>query len=106
MQAERRTLEPTAAECYAAVRERILPHVQTLVRRRSTAELLADPVYQSIAPIVEKALATAHVCDFRPEEARASRRYRVVAWNIERGTNVTGQPHALPLLQSRGQIVT
>jgi len=95
MQAEPRAIEPTAAERYSAVRQEIMPHVQALAKRRSTAELLADPVYQAIAPVVEKTLGTAHVSDFRREVARAQRRYRIVAWNIERGTHITGQLEAL-----------
>src|SRR5262245_25067684 len=91
MQGQRKALEPTAAEYYSAVRREILPHLRTLAQRRSTAELLADPVYQSIATTVDKVLGAAHASDFRREHAAAQSRYRMVAWNIERGTRLDGQ---------------
>ncbi len=97
MPAPRIAFEPTAAEVYATVGCEILPHVDTLAPCRSTTELLAHPVYQAIAPVVEKTLGTAHVSDFRRQRALAPARgrYRMVAWNIERGAQLEGQVDAL-----------
>ena len=95
MPANRRALEPSAAETYSLVRDKILPAADRLSGCGSTAELLADPVYQSLAPVIGQMLGTAHWADFRATLAPARRQYRVVAWNIERGARLEGQLDAL-----------
>jgi endonuclease/exonuclease/phosphatase family metal-dependent hydrolase len=78
-------------QCYAALAREIPPRLEALCRCRSTAELERRPAYRAIAPLVTRTLATPHVADFRREEAPARSRYRIVAWNIERGTQFEAQ---------------
>jgi endonuclease/exonuclease/phosphatase family metal-dependent hydrolase len=94
MQATPPFLEPDAEEVYAAVRREILPRLEALTACRSTRELPANTVYREIAPVVERMLATAHAADYRRGEAPAKERYRIVAFNIERGTQLEGQLRA------------
>ena len=94
MQSYHGQMEQTAAECYAAAREAILPRAQALAECRSAAEMEAHPEYRAMAAGVERLLATAHVCDHRRVEAPAKARYRFVAWNLERGTHLDAQVDA------------
>jgi len=89
-----RLTDATAGEVYAALPREILPRLPALEQCRSVAELGAHPVYRLIAPAVEGALATPHIADFRRSEAPARERYRVVAWNIERGAQFDAQLEA------------
>jgi endonuclease/exonuclease/phosphatase family metal-dependent hydrolase len=95
--------EISAAEVYSALRREILPRLRHLAACRSTAELMRHPVYRSIATIAEELLSTAHIADFRRENAPARPHYRVVAWNIERGAQFEAQLDAFrthPYLKS------
>ncbi len=92
--AEQRHRDASAAEVYAAARRQILPRLRSLAQCRSTGELLAHPVYRSMAHVVERVLATPHFADFRPADLPARGRYRVLAWNIERGTEFDAQLEA------------
>src|ERR1051325_4508331 len=87
-------LAPSAEEVYATVRRDILPRLDALTACRSSAELRDHAVYRTIAPDVDRMLATAHVADYRRGEAPARERYRILAWNIERGTELEGQLRA------------
>ncbi len=74
--------------------EQIAPHLPELARCRSAEELKAHPVYRSIHPLVEQLLRTPETGDFRRAPAPARPRYRVVAWNIERGLRFEEQLEA------------
>jgi endonuclease/exonuclease/phosphatase family metal-dependent hydrolase len=91
MTVESDPLNQTTADVYAAVRRRIVPRLNLLAACRSERELLAHPVYRDLAPLVEEALATTYIADFRRGPAPARQRYRVVAWNIERGRQLAAQ---------------
>jgi hypothetical protein len=84
-------LNQTTAGVYRAVRSRVVPRLNLLAACRSQRELLAHPVYRELAPLVEEALATTYVADFRRGPAPPRPRYRVVAWNIERGRQFPAQ---------------
>jgi endonuclease/exonuclease/phosphatase family metal-dependent hydrolase len=86
--------ETTQEQFYAAVAREIAPRLDALARCRSTAEMAAHPAYHAIAPLVARSLAAPHVADFRRNEAPAGARYRILAWNIERGTQFEGQLEA------------
>ena len=75
--------------------ESLLPLLAPLVRRRNMREVLADPLYRSLAPRVEDLLTRVHHSDLPPIDAPAKSRYRTVAWNIERGTRFDEQVDAL-----------
>ena len=62
-----------------------------LAARQRRVEMLAHPVYQAIGRVVDEALATPQLADFRVGPAPERERYRVVAWNIERGTHLEAQ---------------
>jgi endonuclease/exonuclease/phosphatase family metal-dependent hydrolase len=81
-------------QLYAAVAREIVPRLEALARCRSTAEMELHPDYLAIAPLVARSLATPHIADFRPREAPSRPRYRVLAWNIERGIELKAQLNA------------
>lgn len=62
---------------------------------RSTAELEAHPVYRELRPGFEKVLGTIDTGDFTRTAAPSRDRYRIAAWNIERGMEFAGQVEAL-----------
>jgi endonuclease/exonuclease/phosphatase family metal-dependent hydrolase len=51
----------------------------------------SHPAYREIAPLVTRSLATPHIADLRHHEAPPRQRYRILAWNIERGTQFDAQ---------------
>jgi endonuclease/exonuclease/phosphatase family metal-dependent hydrolase len=77
---------------YRLIEDEIAPHFPELCRRQSTAELLADPLYGSLEPAIRTVLETPHVGGFGAGPAKP--RYRVLAWNIERGTQLDAQLEA------------
>src|ERR1035441_1553691 len=79
---------------YAAVTREILPRLEALAQCRSTAAMQVHPAYRAIAGLVAGSLATPHFADFRRQEAPARTRYRILAWNIERGTQFEAQLEA------------
>ena len=83
-----------ACDAYAAAGE-LLPLVAPLAARRNMREVLADPLYRSLAPRIEGLLGCVHQSDFRAADAPARTRYRTVAWNVERGTCFDQQVDAL-----------
>ena len=78
-------------QLYAAVAREIVPCLEALSQCRSTAEMERHPAYGAIAPLVARSLATPHIADFRRQEAPPRPRYRVLAWNIERGIELEAQ---------------
>jgi endonuclease/exonuclease/phosphatase family metal-dependent hydrolase len=83
------------SETYALIRSELKPHFAALARCGSTAELLDLPLYRSLAPSVERMLATPDAGSFARGRSGAKRSYRVVAWNLERGIELDGQLEAL-----------
>ncbi len=79
---------------YSALASEIPPRIEALTQCRSTSEMRNHPAYRAIATLVEQSLATAHVADFRKAGAPALQRYRILAWNIERGTQFDAQLEA------------
>ncbi len=73
------------------VRRELMPAYPEFLRCNSTAELEQLSLYQSLKPHVDTVLNTAETGDYRLIEAPAKERYRIVAWNIERGNEFTGQ---------------
>jgi endonuclease/exonuclease/phosphatase family metal-dependent hydrolase len=55
------------------------------------AELQAHPAYRALAPLVTQALETIDAGGYPRGRAPARDRYRLVAWNIERGAGFEGQ---------------
>lgn len=82
------------AELYAPVARDVLPRLEVLAGCRSIHDLHAHPEYEAIAALVQQSLETPHIADFRPCDAPARDRYRFVAWNIERGTQLDAQLEA------------
>ncbi len=77
------------------IRTRIVPAFAHFRQCRSSEELHAHPLYRELEAEIRMALETPQSGDFRREEAPAKERYRAVAWNIERGTQLQGQLQAL-----------
>lgn len=77
------------------IRRRLTPAFTHFRQCRSSEELHDHPVYRDLAGEIRRVLETPQMGDFREREAAAKERYRAVAWNIERGTQLQGQLHAL-----------
>lgn len=78
-------------EVYGLIERELKPHFDALALCRSTAELFANPLYQSLEPVVSKVLTTPDVGCFASTTAEAKPSYRVVGWNLERGIELDGQ---------------
>jgi endonuclease/exonuclease/phosphatase family metal-dependent hydrolase len=76
------------------IRAELRPHFEALARCRSTAELLGLPLYRDLEPKLHRVLRIPVTESFATGEARARDRYRVVAWNLERGIELEGQLEA------------
>jgi endonuclease/exonuclease/phosphatase family metal-dependent hydrolase len=77
------------------IRRRLVPAFAHFRQCRTSEELHNHPVYRELESEIRRALETPQMGDFRRSEAPAKQRYRCVAWNIERGTQLDGQLHAL-----------
>jgi endonuclease/exonuclease/phosphatase family metal-dependent hydrolase len=88
---ERFTPPPTDLELHALIRRELAPHFRALARLKSTAELRTHPLYPRIEPVIRRVLATPEVGSFAPGPAPARPRYRLLAWNLERGIELDGQ---------------
>jgi endonuclease/exonuclease/phosphatase family metal-dependent hydrolase len=78
-------------EIHDLIRRRIAPAYAELSRCNSTAELEAHPLYPSLKPDIDVVLNTVDAGDFRRGGGPVRNRYRIVAWNIERGNEFEGQ---------------
>jgi endonuclease/exonuclease/phosphatase family metal-dependent hydrolase len=76
---------------YEFIRTELKPHFEILSRCRSTAELLTLPLYRELEPKVRRVLGSPDAGSYALGEAGAKDRYRVVAWNLERGIELEGQ---------------
>jgi len=76
------------------IREELAPHFERWARCGSTLELEADSVYRALAEVVRTVLETPETGSSRKVEAPARSRYRILAWNIERGSELDGQLEA------------
>ncbi|HWQ53794.1 MAG TPA: endonuclease/exonuclease/phosphatase family protein [Bryobacteraceae bacterium] len=85
----------TAESLYEPLVGPLLECFPELALCRSTAELEAHPVYRKLRPDFEKVLGTIDTGDFTRAAAPPRERYRVAAWNIERGMEFPGQLEAL-----------
>jgi endonuclease/exonuclease/phosphatase family metal-dependent hydrolase len=82
-------------EIHHIVREKLAPNFPRWLRCRSSRELEADPVYASLAGEVHAVLNHCDLGDFTRGEAPAKSRYRILAWNLERGIRFEAQLEAL-----------
>jgi endonuclease/exonuclease/phosphatase family metal-dependent hydrolase len=76
------------------IREQIAPHYARLAELRSTIELEQSPLYRRIEPHVREVLCSIETGSWAHAAAPAKDRYRVLAWNIERGARLEGQLQA------------
>jgi endonuclease/exonuclease/phosphatase family metal-dependent hydrolase len=83
------------ADISRAIRDQIMPHFEELRQCRSTRELLANPSYRRLEPMIRFVLDTPQTGGFCRALPSARNRYRFVAWNLERGIELDGQLEAL-----------
>lgn len=88
-------IEECAEEIQHLIRTRIHPAFGDFLSCRNSVELAAHPRYRELEREIRYALETPQAGDFRKAESPAKERYRFVAWNIERGTQLAGQLEAL-----------
>jgi endonuclease/exonuclease/phosphatase family metal-dependent hydrolase len=94
MPSQERTLDPAIESLHAIVRDEIRPHLKEFEGIRDTQALLANPTYRRLESRLKKVLETPQVSSAASTPAAAKSRYRFVAWNIERGSQLDGQLHA------------
>ncbi|MGH9324843.1 MAG: endonuclease/exonuclease/phosphatase family protein [Vicinamibacteria bacterium] len=78
-------------DLHDVIRSELKPHFEALSRCRSTSELRELPLYRELEPKVRRVLTTPDVGSFARGVAGPKPRYRVVAWNLERGIELEGQ---------------
>jgi endonuclease/exonuclease/phosphatase family metal-dependent hydrolase len=74
--------------------EELRPHFVELASCNSTPELLAHPTYGRLKAQFGRIFQTPEIGDFRREAAAKKERYRIAAWNLERGIHYSGQLQA------------
>jgi endonuclease/exonuclease/phosphatase family metal-dependent hydrolase len=85
----------TAPEEIAILIDRELaPHFPELARCQSTRELLGNATYQRLKPTVRKVLETPEAGCYASSPGSERPRYRICAWNLERGIELDGQIEA------------
>jgi endonuclease/exonuclease/phosphatase family metal-dependent hydrolase len=82
---------------YDLIRADLKPHFGALSQCRSTEELLAHPLYRDLEPKLRQVLGRAECGSYAgpSQETPSKERYRVVAWNLERGIELEGQLAAM-----------
>ncbi len=85
---------PSAAEIHRMIREEVAPHFPSWAQCGSLEELQRDPAYRRLQPALRTILETPEGGSFSAGPAPARERYRIVAWNLERGTQLDGQLEA------------
>jgi endonuclease/exonuclease/phosphatase family metal-dependent hydrolase len=80
---------------YQTIRTKLRPHFGELARCRSSEELFRHPLYHELGPVVQMVLTTPDLASFAERAPAAKPRYRVVAWNLERGIELDGQLEAM-----------
>jgi endonuclease/exonuclease/phosphatase family metal-dependent hydrolase len=95
MHVEEQPPSPTVEAVYRTIREELAPQFPRLARHGSTAELLNDPLYHSLEDRIRAVLESPETGDYTIAAAPARPRYRIVAWNLERGIQYEGQLEAL-----------
>lgn len=87
--------QTTPEEVEQLIRNELAPHFPTLATCPSTKELEEHPLYQRLRPTVQKVLRTPETGSYALRSAPAKPRYRILAWNLERGIELDGQLEAL-----------
>jgi endonuclease/exonuclease/phosphatase family metal-dependent hydrolase len=82
-------------EICSLIRESIAPHFPEFLRCNSTAALRSLSSYQTLEPDIHGVLNRVYSGNFSLSAVPAHSRYRFVAWNLERGTEFSGQLDAL-----------
>lgn len=87
-------LMPSIELLHDVVRREIQPYLSEFSRIRNTAELHASPTYLRLESQLRRILETPQVSSRSGPIPRPRERYRIVAWNIERGSQLEGQLEA------------
>jgi endonuclease/exonuclease/phosphatase family metal-dependent hydrolase len=89
-----RVNDPSQEQFYGDLARLIPPRLDALTGCRNTAAMVRHPAYREIEALVARTLSTPHLADFHRDPAPARDRYRILAWNIERGTQYEAQLEA------------
>ena len=84
-----------AEEVYQSLSRRLTPYVRELERCNSTSQLEAHGSYRLCRESIAEMLTTIDCGSYACAPAPTRDRYRFVAWNIERGTQLEAQIEAL-----------
>jgi endonuclease/exonuclease/phosphatase family metal-dependent hydrolase len=84
--------EPSQAlQMRRELREELRPHFVELASCNSTPELIEHPTYQRLKVKFDRIFRTPEEGDFASTVAAKKKRYRIAAWNLERGIHYDGQ---------------
>ena len=86
--------EQTADELRSLIRDELVPRFPQLAQCHSMRELHEHPLHATLEPLIQRVLDTPEVGHFGPANPPARERYRILAWNIERGIQLEGQLEA------------
>lgn len=86
--------QTTPEEVAVLIKRDLAPYFPDLARCNTTPELFAHPVYQRLEPTIQKVLQTPETGSFVAGVAPARSRYRLLAWNLERGIELDRQIEA------------
>jgi len=81
----------TSREIADLIRQHLRPNFPAFSKYSSTLELEASNDFLRLRDQLRHALNTPHVGSFADARGRAKQRYRILAWNIERGKQLKGQ---------------
>jgi endonuclease/exonuclease/phosphatase family metal-dependent hydrolase len=95
MYVEEKRPAKSAEAVYRTIRNDLAPHFPHFARLGSTRELLNDPLFHSLEARIRDVLESPETGDYSAGAAPPRNRYRVVAWNLERGIQYEGQLDAL-----------
>jgi endonuclease/exonuclease/phosphatase family metal-dependent hydrolase len=84
----------TPEEIKILIQRDLAPHFPELALCQSSAELVENPTYQRLEPTVRKVLQRPETGSYTSAAAPARSRYRILAWNLERGIELDGQIEA------------
>jgi len=86
--------EWSAGEIRRLIREHLRPHFDVLAQCASSAELHQHPLHGELEPALDRVFGSPEIGHFSPGAAPGRDRYRIAAWNLERGIQLDGQIEA------------
>lgn len=91
MQIDERAECSSSAQVAELIRRDLRPHFERLIEFPSTPALEASSLFASLRPAYHPVMETVHTGQYARPLAPRKSAYRILAWNVERGKELTGQ---------------